>query len=101
MAAARQPLTSAKGLALVNSMIKDKELGQAVKKFKEDRHQINEDTNPCTLGPKYWANFLKRNSHRLESKRGHKFAKDWAEWSKYSWINKGMMRYTMFIYRLE
>ena len=88
MSHARQPLTCAEGLALVNSMIKDKDLGAAVVKFKQECHMVNEKADPQVLGPRYWSNFLKRNSYCLKSKRCQKFSKDCANWSKRSYIKR-------------
>ena len=58
MSAARQPLTCAEGLMLVNLMIKGWELEQTVISFKKDRGLINENSDPRILGPKYWTSFL-------------------------------------------
>ena len=86
MAHIRQPLTSTEGLALANSIIKDQDLGDALENFKKQRSLGSIISDLQTLGPKYWANFLKRNAQKLQSKQNQKFAKDQAEWSKYSYI---------------
>jgi len=88
MSQARQPLTCSEGLALANSLIKDRDIEQAVIAFKRSRHLINDDLEQQVLGRRYWKSFLKRNAHRLHTQKGVKFAKDRSEWSKLSYIKR-------------
>ena len=83
-----KPLNCSKGLALVNSLIKDTVLEDALVKFKAKCHLVNTSSNPCILGPKYWSSFLKQNLHQLQSRQVQNFLKDRAKWSKYFYIRQ-------------
>jgi hypothetical protein len=46
------------------------------------------DERKGTLGPGYWAGFMKRHGHLLVTKRGEKYAIDRTEWSKQVYIKQ-------------
>jgi hypothetical protein len=80
----RQPLNISEGLSLANSLVEGTEWEEAVVEFKKKRGWNPLDENgekKPILGPKWYKNFWKRNSHLLERKKGHKFSKDRSEWS--------------------
>jgi hypothetical protein len=79
---ARQPVGKKVILALANDLVKDTGIEEKVIAFKKKYCGIN--CNTADLGPKYYEDFMKRNGHLLESKRGEKFANDRSEWSSYT-----------------
>ncbi len=85
MCQCRQPLTRSEGLAFANSLIKGTPYEEKVIKFQCEncKGTMKESTKKGELGMQYWKNFLKRNSHRIVSKRGEKFASNRADWSTY------------------
>jgi hypothetical protein len=84
MGNARQPLTPTEGLHLMNSLIKDSELQEKLISFKRQRRLGNSGE----VGRSYWTLFMRRNAHRLVTKRGERFASNRADWSKMSYIKQ-------------
>jgi hypothetical protein len=78
-----QPLNLLEGLSLANSIVEVTEWEEVVVEFKKKRGWNPVDENgqkKPILGPKWYKNFWKHNSHLLKKKKGHKFSKDRAEW---------------------
>ena len=87
----RQCITREEGIGLVNSLIKDTEIEKEIVEFKlsmnmrVDQNGKNKDGN--VLGYRWWITFLKRNSHRLVSTKGRKFAvarDTWCIWTNFA-----------------
>ena len=72
MARVRQCLNPSKGLATVNSLIKNQPLQQDLINWKQ---RYSHGGNG-TVGPAYWRAFMKRSKHRIVSKRGQKYTLD-------------------------
>jgi hypothetical protein len=75
----RQPINIMEGLSLANSLVEGTEWEEAVVEFKKKRGWNPIDENgekKPILGPKWYKNFWKHNSHLLERKKAHKFSKD-------------------------
>ncbi len=73
----------------MNSLIKDRELQQKLINFKCQRKM--ENTIGKVVGEvsrKYWMLFMRRNAHRLVTKRGELFACNRANWSKLSYLKQ-------------
>ena len=68
MARIHQCLSPSKGLALVNSLIDNQPIQKKLIQWKK-KYSSNESG---VVGVKYWQGFMKRNKHRLVSKRGQK-----------------------------
>ena len=73
MARIRQCLTPSSGLALVNSMIDGQPTQQDLIEWKK---KFCKSDATGTVGKSYWRAFMKRNRHRLVSRRGQKYALD-------------------------
>ena len=80
MARIRQPLTPSKGLALINNLISGTEYEDTLVKWKQ-KYTLN--ALP-TLSRGYWYSFMKRNRHRIVSKRGQKYELDRQNWTTYA-----------------
>ena len=80
LAEIRQCLTPSKGLALINSLISEQPIQKELVEWKK-RYSNNEDGS---VGKNYWRSFLKRNSHRIVSKRGQKYELDRQNWTTYA-----------------
>lgn len=72
MARIRQCLTPSSGLALVNSLIE----GQPIQQQLIDWKTKYSSNTTGTVGKKYWRGFMKRNGHRIVSRRGQKYELD-------------------------
>ena len=84
MSRIRQCLSAPNGLSLANSLIKGTDTEYHVATFKDkysSQQSISGHSN--SLGPKYWQNFMKRNGHELECKRGQKYSVDRENWCTY------------------
>ena len=79
MARIRQCLNPSSGLALVNSLIDGQPIQQQLIEWKK-KYSSN-DTG--TVGKKYWRGFMKRNKHRIISRRGQKYELDRHNWTTY------------------
>lgn len=79
LAQMRVPITSAQGLQLCNSIIKDTEFYDKVMDHKTKYCRAA----PPTLGIKYWRNFMKRNKHIVSAKKAVKFDTKRDEWCTY------------------
>ena len=79
MARIRQCLSPSRGLALVNSLINNQPIQQRLIEWKR-KYSSNCDG---TVGYKYWRGLMKRNKHRLVSKRGQKYSLDRQNWTTY------------------
>ena len=79
MARIRQCLSPSRGLALVNSLIDNQPIQQRLIEWKR-KYSSNCDG---TVGYKYWRGLMKRNKHRLVSKRGQKYSLDRQNWTTY------------------
>ena len=79
MARIRQCLSPSKGLALVNSLIDNQPIQQKLIEWKR-KFSSNSDG---TVGYRYWRGLMKRNKHRLVSKRGQKYSLDRQNWTTY------------------
>ena len=97
MARIRQSLTPSKALSLVNSIIDEKQIQQDLIKWKE-KYSNNMDG---TVGQGYWNRFMKRQKHRIVSKRGQKYELNRAKWTTYDnfqiCIRIHTMRCTMLV----
>jgi hypothetical protein len=80
---ARQPMKCKNFIPLVNSIIKGTLTEKEVIEFKARYSHGDKKSESAELGKGYYNGFLKRNGHRLVSKRGEKFAANRAEWSTY------------------
>jgi len=83
----RVPISCRQGLALANSIISGTSHEARVLAWKE-KHCFSFKTgesnnNLPLLGKGYWANFLKRNSHVITTKKGVKFDSKRADWCTY------------------
>ena len=79
MARIRQCLNPSAGLALVNSLIQDQPIQQQLIEWKK-KYSSNDSGTVVT---KYWRAFMKRNKHRLVSRRGQKYELDRHNWTTY------------------
>ena len=79
MARIRQCLCPSKGLALVNSLIENQPIQKRLIEWKR-KYSSNAEG---TVGYKYWRGLMKRNKHRLVSKRGQKYSLDKQNWTTY------------------
>ena len=80
MARIRQPLSPSKGLSLINNLISGTEYEDRLVKWKQ-KYTVN--TLP-TVSRGYWYSFMKRNQHRIVSKRGQKYELDRQNWTTYA-----------------
>ena len=83
-AQAGQPITPSEGLALANSLIKDKPIEQRLKAF---QLSIKKDITG-TLSKKYWQGFWKRHKHELETKRGTRRDVNRTNWVTYENVQR-------------
>ena len=75
----RQCITPSTGLKLVNSIIEGTQVQNDLIQFKS-KLCGNSDGK---VGRNYWRLFMKRNRHKIVSKRGQKYELDRAAWSTY------------------
>ena len=80
MAEIRQSLTPSKGLALINLLISE----MPIQKDLEEWKQKYSNNVSGSVGKGYWRAFLKRNSHKIVSKRGQKYELDRQNWTTYA-----------------
>ena len=80
MARIRQPLTPSKGLSLINNLISGTEYEDRLVQWKK-KYTLN--ALP-TVSRGYWYKFMKRNQHRIVSKRGQKYELDRQNWTTYA-----------------
>ena len=80
MARIRQPLTPSRGLSLINNLISGTEYEERLVQWKQ-KYTVN--TLP-TVSRGYWYSFMKRNRHRIVSKRGQKYELDRQNWTTYA-----------------
>lgn len=80
MARIRQCLSPSKGLALVNSLIENQPIQDELISWKK-KYTCNDKGS---VGPGYWRCFMKRNKHKIVSKRGQKYALDRQNWTTYA-----------------
>jgi len=80
MARIRQPLTPSKGLSLINNLISGTEYEDRLVKWKQ-KYTVN---SLPTVSRGYWYSFMKRNRHRIVSKRGQKYELDRQNWTTYA-----------------
>ena len=80
MAEIRQSLTPSRGLALINSLITDTPIQKELEIWKE-KYSNNKSGS---VGQSYWRAFLKRNAHKIISKRGQKYELDRQNWTTYA-----------------
>ena len=80
MAEIRQSLTPSRGLALINSLITDTPIQKELEIWKE---KYSNNTSG-SVGQSYWRAFLKRNAHKIISKRGQKYELDRQNWTTYA-----------------
>ena len=85
----RQPLSCAEGVALMNDLIKDTPMQDALKEFQMVRYLGRPEFEYGTLTQGWWKGFKHRNGHLVVSKRGERFACSRADWTKES--NLAMM----------
>ena len=76
----RQPLTPSKGLSLINNLISGTEYEDRLVKWKQ-KYTVN---SLPTVSRGYWYSFMKRNRHRIVSKRGQKYELDWQNRTTYA-----------------
>ena len=79
MARIRQSLTPTRGLALVNSLIEDQPIQKNLIEWKE---KIS-NNGKGTVGMSYWRKFMKRNEHKIVSRRGAKYELNRQNWTTY------------------
>ena len=75
-----QYLIPSKGLALINSLISEQPIQKELIEWKRE-YSNNIDG---AVGQSYWRAFLKRNTHRIVSKRGQKYELDRQNWTMYA-----------------
>ena len=80
---ARQPLKCKNFIPLANSLIKGALTEKEIIQFKAHYSHGDKNAESAQLGKGYYRGFMKRNEHRLMSKRGVKFASNRSEWSTY------------------
>ena len=80
MAMIRQPLTPSKGLSLINDLINGTTLQEKLVKWKQ-KYTVNDDN---TVSRGYWYSFMRRNRHKIVSKRGQKYELDRQNWTTYA-----------------
>ena len=62
LGAMRQPSNATEGLQLINSMVKGTVTEKEIRDWKKKHLKLDcAEENGLLLGPKYWANFLKRH----------------------------------------
>ena len=80
----RQPLTCEEGIGLMNDLIKNTSLQDAVREFQMARRLCVQESTYGTVGKCWWKAFKRRNADKVVSKRGEKFACCRGEWTKKS-----------------
>ena len=84
----RQSLSPSQGVALVNAMIGGGEEQHNLIEWKKRNSHYNEDVTVLgQVGPGYWAGFMRRNGHLIESTRGQKYELDRSSWTTYTNFN--------------
>ncbi len=81
MARICQCLTPSKELQLVYSLINGTKLQQDLIEWYWKGNSNNEEG---TVGRRCWGKFMKRNRHKIVSKRGQKYELNWQNWTTYS-----------------
>ena len=77
----RQPLNLTEGIALMNDMIKDTQMQEALKGFQPARHLGSNLFKFGEAGRGWWRGFMKRHGHRLVTKKGKRCACDRSDWT--------------------
>ena len=80
MSRLRECLPPSRALCLVNLLIKNQPIQGDLIKWKK---KYSNDAKG-TVGTSYWKSFLKRNRHRLVSKRGQKYELSRHNWTTYT-----------------
>ena len=80
MARIRQSITPSRGLLLVNSLIDKTPIQKSLVKWKR---KYSNDTLG-SVGKGYWDGFIRRNKHKLVSKRGQKYELNRQKWTTYA-----------------
>ena len=70
----RQPLKVTEAIRTANDLIKRTDFQDAVAEFQKVRHLGSAEFVHGTLSKHWWQGFLRRNHHRLVTKRGERFA---------------------------
>jgi hypothetical protein len=84
----RQPLSVQESVELVNSLIKGSDIEDELIAFKKRRYK-NLPLEECKkVGKGWWSGFLRRNGHRIVTKRGQKFESNRADWCKEVYIRQ-------------
>lgn len=65
---------------MINSLISEQLIQKELIEWKR-KYSNNAEGS---VGQSYWRAFVKRNSHRIKSKRGQKYELDWQNWTTYA-----------------
>ena len=77
----RQPISVKEALKLMNDLIDGTPTADEVAAFQKKRKLGTDSFKYGTVTTGFWAGFLRRNGHRIVSKRGAKFACNRADWT--------------------
>jgi hypothetical protein len=84
LAEMRQPITSAQGLQLANSLINGTSIkGKIIEWKKRNCHAFKVGKGKLELGEGYWRSFMRRNGHLIRAKKAVKFDNKRAQWCNY------------------
>ena len=77
-------LKTSESIILINSLIKASDYQKRLISWKKKHHTYAEDDESLgKIGRRYWRGFLKRNEHKLRSKKGKKYDLDRSNWTTY------------------
>lgn len=77
----RQPLNCNEALVLMNSFIEGTETQEKLSEFQKARKVATDEFEYYKLTHGWWHCFLRRNAHRLVTKRGERFASSRCDWT--------------------
>ena len=80
----QEPLTAAKGLRLINDLIKNTPSQEKLIEWKNRTNSKQNDELKGEVGLKYWYLFCKRNAHHFSLKKGQSYDSDRDSWCTYS-----------------
>jgi hypothetical protein len=84
LAEMRQPITTAQGLQLANSLINGTSIkGKIIEWKKRNCHAFKVGKGKLELGEGYWRSFMRRNRHLIRAKKAVKFDNKRAQWCNY------------------
>ena len=83
MSKCNHPIIFSNTIQLINDLISNTEYQVKLNSFKIQRCGLTKEYGKDTVGKKYWSGFMKRNGHRFNHARPHKFGLDITNWCKY------------------